>query len=225
VKQKSISWLSPAILILALALSMPAFGWEGAVVQESTGTLHQEFYGDPSPTPGYCYWEKDTDGGPLFLAANTDGYGNMGCPYPWFVNCDGDSLVYRGSWPYIEADYLRSGRYEVDLSCSVMIQAETRLAASRSVAGVLDSDVHTLTLVYEDGTSLPILAAGEGPDEAQIILQPGTYSVILQVVARQSAHNKRILDPYEGSVVLKWEDPAGVAVESTSWGAIKATFR
>jgi hypothetical protein len=214
-----------AVLVLALALPLSAMAWDGVEVQESNGELRLHFFADPSPTPGFCYWENDPVSGPHFEADNEDGYGNIDCPHPWAAHCDGDSLVYRGSWPYYDELYLRSAEYQVTLSCKVTVLEETRLSASRSVVGVLDSDIHTLTLVYRDGTSLPILAAGEGPDEVQIILKPGTYSVILQVIAQQATHNKRILDPYEGSVVLKWEDPAGVAVEPTSWGAIKAIFR
>jgi hypothetical protein len=214
-----------ALLFATAFLTLPATAWEGAEVQDSVGELRLHFWADPSPTPGWCYWDSDPDGGPLFQASNADGSGNMGCTDPWFVHCDGDSLVYRGSWPYIEALYLRSAEYLVTLSCEVKIEAETRLVATRSVDGNLDTDEHDLTLVYKDGTILPILERNGGPDEAQIILQPGTFTIILHVTAQQTTHNKRILDPYEGSVVMKLEDASGVAVENATWGAVKATFR
>lgn len=213
------------LCLVIMTLAQPALAWNGVEVQESNGELRLHFFADPSPTPGWCYWDKDPDGGPLFQASNADGHGNNDCLDPWFVHCDGDSLVYRGSWPRIEAVYLRSVEYQVTLSCKVRVDEETRLVAIRSVDASLDRDEHDLTLVYRDGTMLPILQRTGGPDEAQIILQPETYTILLHVRAEQATHNKRILDPYEGSVVMKLEDATGVAIESQSWGAIKAIFR
>ena len=89
----------------------------------------------------------------------------------------------------------------------------------------LDRDEHDVSIVYKDGTILPILQGSGGPDEAQIILQPGTVTIMLHVTAEQAAHNKRIIDPYAGSIVVKLEDASGVAVETSTWGTIKATFR
>jgi hypothetical protein len=47
----------------------------------------------------------------------------------------------------------------------------------------------------------------------------------LTVDARQSSPSLDAVDPYEGSVVLRWDDPAVVAVEGSSWGSLKAFFR
>jgi hypothetical protein len=90
--------------LLILALATPAMG--GVEVLDSTGLVERDIYGAPSPVPGHCYWEKDENAGPDFHATEADGYGNDGCPYPWLAHCDGDSLVYHGTWPLIEGLYL-----------------------------------------------------------------------------------------------------------------------
>jgi len=214
------------LLVFALiATALPAAAWDGVDVLDSAGLLRQEVYAAPTPTPGYCYWDKDEFAGPIFNATNADGYGNAGCSYPWLVHCDADSLVYRGSWPLIDDLYVLNSTYRVELTCSVEVTAPTRLSASRAVTGNLEIDEHALTIVFPGGTEVLLLAAGSGPDEAQLDLQPGNYQVSLTVEAFQSTTSQTVIDPYEGHVLLKWEDPASVAVEALSWSSFKAKFR
>jgi hypothetical protein len=207
-----------------LAIEVPASAWDGVEVVVSTGLLRQEVFGAPSPTPGYCYWDKDPIAGPTFHATETDGYGNNECPYPWMVHCDNDSLAYRGIWPLIDAEYVLSSAYRVELTCSVNVTTATRLIASRSVVGNLDDDEHSLSVFFPDGAEVPLLAPGSGPDQEQMDLEPGTYQVVLIVDAYQGTPVGTPIDPYAGSVLLQWEDP-GVAVTTTSWSSLKAVFR
>ena len=214
--------LFPVIALLVAA--QPAAALESVEVLEADGGLNQHVWISPSPTPGYCYWELAETDGPFFHATNADGYGNMDCPDPWLVHCDSDSLVFRGAWPYIDDIYVRGSEYLADLSCSVNITANTRLSAGRTVTGNLDTDEHTLTITYPDGSILPVLPSGSGPDQAQLILQPGVYLVTLHISAYQSKSYSGNIDPYLGHVLLKWENPGSVPVEPVSWSSLKASF-
>jgi len=219
--------LRSCLLISALVLAvLPAAARAGVEMVEADGLLRREVYAAPSPTPGFCYWDKAESTDPVFHATNADGYGNIDCLDPWLVHCDSDSLVFRGEWPYMNFIYLTRTSYVVSLSCSVDITAETGLTAGRGVTGDLDIDEHTLTIDYPDGTSLPILQPGSGPDHAQLVLQPGSYRITLQVHALQSKiSGGGFISPYAGHVLLKWENPGGVAVKSVSWSSLKAAFR
>jgi hypothetical protein len=55
-------------------------------------------------------------------------------------------------------------------------------------------------------------------------LEPGNYLVSLLVDAYQGTPVGIPIDPYEGRVLLKWEDPT-VAATPTNWGSVKAVFR
>jgi hypothetical protein len=211
-------------ILLTLLLALPAPAWDGVQVVDSAGLLRQEVFGAPSPTPGFCYWDKDPTSGPDFHATETDGYGNNDCTFPWLVHCDRDSLAYRGFWPLIDHEFVLSSAYRVELTCEVEISASTRLSASRTVAGNLDDDIHTLTLEYPDGAEVILLAPGSGPDLVELDLEPGGYLVSLVVDAYQGTPVGTPIDPYEGRVLLKWEDPT-VDAAPTSWGSVKAVFR
>jgi hypothetical protein len=212
-------------LIFAMAgPSCPGFAWEGAEILESTGLLRQEAFGAPSPTPIYCYWDLEAPAGPTFHATNADGYGN-GCPDPWLVHCDTDSLVYRGSWPLIDALYAFSSAYRVTLSCSVAFSGPTRLTAVRTFTGELDREEHSLTIGFADGTTVALLAAGAGPDQAELVLAPGVYGITLTVDAYNARGAAAVIGPYEGAVSLVWEEDSVVGVESQSWSGLKVAFR
>ena len=220
------SLLKSVLLMSALtAMALPAFAWHGVEVLDSTGMLRQEVFAAPSPTPGYCYWDKDEFSSPVFHATNPDGYGNSDCTYPWLAHCDSDSLVYRGSWPLIEGLYVLSSAYRVELTCSIDITLPTRLSVSRTVAGNLDIDEHALTIVFPGGAEVQLLAPGSGPDQNQLDLEVGTYQIILTVEAYQATPSGVVIDPYEGQVLIKIEDPNQVAVEALSWSSLKAAYR
>ncbi len=220
------SLLKSVLLMSALtAMALPAAAWDGVEVLDSTGMLRQEVFAAPSPTPGYCYWDKGEFAVPIFHATNPDGYGNYDCTYPWLVHCDGDSLVYRGSWPLIEGLYILSSAYRVELTCSINIILPTRISASRTVAGNLDIDEHTLIIGFPGGAEVWLLEAGSGPDQNQLDLEPGTYQITLMVDAYQATPSTVAIDPYEGQVLVKIEDPDQVAVDALSWSSLKALFR
>ena len=105
-------------ILLTLLLVPPASAWEGVQVTHSSGLVRQEVYAAPSPTPGFCYWDKDPSTGPEFHATEADGYGNN-CTFPWMVHCDRDSLVYRGSWPFLDFEFILSSAFVVELACEV----------------------------------------------------------------------------------------------------------
>jgi len=211
-------------VIALLFATQPSTALESVEVLDADGRLWQHLWVAPSPTPGTCYWELAESGGPVFHATNADGEGTLECSDPWLVHCDSDSLVFRGVWPFIDMTYVTGSEYLVDLSCSVNITADTRLSAGRTVIGNLDTDEHMLTITYPDGSILPVLPSGPGPDQAQLILQPGSYLVTVHVSAYQHKIGEENIDPYLGHVLLKWEDPGSVAVEPVSWSSFKASF-
>lgn len=208
--------------LLILALTTPAIG--GVEVLDSTGLVERDIYAAPSPVPGHCYWEKDENAGPDFHATEADGYGNDGCPYPWLAHCDGDSLVYHGTWPLIEGLYLLGIGYRATLTCSVNLTEPTRLDADRTVSGNLGVDDHALSIMYPDGSVVDLLSPGASPDQISLDLEPGLYHVTLEVEAGQGGPVGTPIDPYDGWVRLIWEDP-GVPVSTTSWSSVKAMFR
>jgi hypothetical protein len=213
-----------ALILLALFPASSATAWDGVQVVDSSGLLRQHVFYSPSPTPAYCYWDKDPVAGPDFHATQEDGYGNYGCTYPWSVHCDRDSLAYRGSWPLIVHQHVLSSAYHVELACTVEVTAATRLVASRSIAGNLDNDDHALTIVYPDGTEVILLPPDSRIDHVELDLLPGSYEVSLLVDADRHVPVGTPIDPYEGRILLKWEDPS-VDLAPTSWGSVKAVFR
>ncbi len=214
------------MLVLALIIiAVPAAALDSVELLSGTGNVREESFGVASPTPAWCWWDHDPANGPLFQATNDDGYGNADCQEVWSVHCDSDSLVFRGSWLPVESFGFASSHYEVDLACSVNITAETRLRASRQVSGALDTDEHTLTVTFPDGTVAPVLSGGSGLDEVAFVLLPGVYQIALTV----GAHEYRGVDSgrsaYVGRVLLAWEAAGTVAVEDLSWGGLKALYR
>lgn len=219
------SFKSVLLITALVAAAAPASAWDGVEAVESSGYLTRWVTRYSSPAPGYCDWRTAEPPGAVFQAVNADGTGNNGCLDPWFVHCDQDSLVYRGVWPLIDASVIYGSHYEAVLFCSVNVVTRTLLSASRSVSGNLTTDIHQLDIEYPDGSTVPILSSGTGPDQAEMILDPGNYRVILVIDAYQTNWLGDWLDPYEGYVLLKWDDPANVPVESLSWGSVKAVFR
>lgn len=215
---------SSLLTFALLVLPLPVFSWDGVEITDSAGILRREIYADPSPVPGYCYWDKDEAGGPTFHATTVDGHGNA-CLYPWLVHCDTDSLVYRGSWPLIDGLYVSSSAYRVELSCTVDISVATRLKVRREVTGNLDTDEHLLAIVFPDETVWQFSDSDPNPFEVQMDLDVGVYQVTMTIDAVQANTTEKVIDPYEGSLVVRWEDPAGVAVEPMSWSSLKAIFR
>jgi len=163
------------LMIVLTGAALPVAAWDGVEVTDSAGLLRQEVFAAPSPSPGYCYWDKDEPADPSFHATD--------------------------------------------------VTVATLLTAGRAVIGNLDIDDHALTIVFPDGTEVLLLEPGSGPDQVQLELEPGSYQVSLTVEAFQSKTTQTVIDPYEGHVVLKWEDPDSVDVEPTSWGSLKAVFR
>ena len=212
-------------LLLALAWAMPVAALDSVEILASTGQVREESFGVGSPTPAWCWWENDPASGPLFQASNADGYGNYECLEAWSVHCDSDSLVFRGTWSLVESFFFSSAHYMVDLTCSVNITAETQLRATRTVIGNLDTDEHTLKVTYPDGTVTQVLSIGSGVDELAFVLLPGLYEIALTVGAHESRGTDSGRHAYAGEVRMVWETLGTVAVENSSWGALKSRFR
>lgn len=219
----------PLKIILALGVlvscAFPAFAWDGVELIGSSASVTRWNILHATPTPSYCNWEYSNSGWPCFSATNTDGTGNSGCPDPWFAHCDEDSLVARGAWPLVDAKWSKGSHFEAILACTVTLNVRTGLVAERSVSGNLTKDEHELTLEHPDGTKVLIFTPGSGPDEAGLILEPGTYRILLEIYAFQQDTGGDFIDPYRGHVKLSWEDPATTPVEPTSWGDLKALYR
>jgi len=208
-----------------IATALPALAWDGVESVEAGGYITRWFTYTSSPTPRYCDWRTVDPANPVLHATNADGVGNNGCVDQWLVHCSGDSLVYRGHWPQIDGSLVYTSHYESVLTCSVNITKQTRLSASRSVVGNLTSDIHAVIIEYPDGSIVPIFSADSGPDQAELILEAGLYQVLIIVDAYQSAKIWDFIDSYRGFIILIWQDPARVAIESMNWGSMKATFR
>ncbi len=214
------------LLAMTTMLCTTASAWDEPLVNTGEGSVQQHMWVVSSPTPGYCYWDSDSISDPVFHATNADGYGNMECPDAWLVHCDNDSLVFQGSWPFIDSYFVSGAEYIVDLTCSVMLNTETRMSAGRLInSGDLDTDEHSITITYPDGSVVQVLDADPGPDQAQLDLPPGEYLVTLHVSAYQHKSPGEVIDPYAGNVWLRWEDPGVVAVTPVGWNSVKAYFR
>lgn len=214
------------LIVMCVVPVAPALAWDGVQVLEAEGQVRQHLWVAPSPTPGYCYWDRAETSGPAFSATNADGYGNMDCPDPWLVHCDGDSLVFKGVWPLIDESYVTGSEYVVDLACEVSLTAAARLVAGCTVDAVeLDVNEHTLSVTGSGGATEVILDAAAGTCEAVLVFQPGTYRIVLHVRAYEHKSNDEVVAPYFGRVFLRWEDPETVTVEPISWGSFKAVYR
>ncbi len=213
------------LIFTIIVTALPASAWDGVESLEASGYITRWFTLNSSPTPRYCDWRTADPPGPIYSATNADGVGNNDCTDPWFVHCDRDSMVYRGSWPGIDARLVYSSHYEAVFACSINISQTTFLSASRSVEGNLTSDIHVVEMEYPDGSMVSLLAAGSGPDQVERMLEPGSYQIFILVDAYQSNRLGDFIDPYQGFIVLTWQDPARVAVEPMSWGSMKAIFR
>jgi len=211
-----------AIFLLPTVVS----AWTGVQVAESDGLVYQHFWVVSSPTPGFCVWEKDENSEPDFHVTNADGFSNMDCENFWMAHCDSDSLAFQGVWPFIDSYFVTSAEFIVELSCTVVISDETRLVAGRLIeAGELDTDEHNLILTYPDNSVVSIFTEESGPEQIQMVLQPGEYGVTLQIHASQSKSYGGVIDPYDGSVWLHWEDSGTVAVNPLNWESIKTYYR
>lgn len=209
-------------VLMILLLSAPA--WGAVEVLDSAGRVEREVWGAPSPTPGYCYWEKDENAGPDFHATEADGYGNDGCPYPWLAHCDGDSLVFHGTWPLIEGEFLLGAEFRATLTCSVNLTEVTSLTIDRAVSGNLDINEHGLSMVFPDETELSLPPVGPDPEHITLELEPGVYRFTISVEVEQYGPVGTPVDPYDGFVRVIWED-SGVPVTTTSWSSFKALYR
>jgi len=214
------------LIITLMIAAQPAVAWEGVEVVEAEGYINRWVSYSSSPTPGFCLWEQVT---PVlsFQATNADGdeFGDLGCDDPWFVHCDSDSMVYRAAWPANNAPTVTSSNYESTLTCRVNITATTGMFNTRSAVGNLDEDFHRLLLEHPDGTVVTIFPAGSGPDDVQLVLDPGTFLVSILVLANQSHPVGGNFDPYSSHILVEWGDPESVAVEPASWSSVKAIFR
>jgi len=211
-------------VLVGLILCVPvAHAWDGVQVLEATGFIREHIYGAPSPVPGWCYWEQEE---PVtsFHATNEDGQGNMGCSDYFLAHCDDNSMAFYGSWPLNDHIYTIGASYEAQLTCTVLLTSSSWLIANRGYTGTLGLDTRTVTLVHPSGAQEEVLGS-DGPDDLEILLTPGTYTLELQVNVSQSAPYPNPLLPFSGWVGLTWEDPEPVATEPATMGSVKALFR
>ena len=213
------------LVIALLAVAIPVIGWDGVEVTEADGFITRWVTRRQTPTPGYCDWRVVSPPVQSFTATNGDGAGNWPCDDPWFVHCDDDSLVYRGAWPAHSAATIEGTNYESVMTCTVNITVQTGMFCSRSSVGNLDEDTHGLILEHPGGELVTIFPLGPGPNEAQLVLDPGIFIVETVVFANQTLPDVGTFDPYTGNILVTWGDPNDVAVEPVSWSSIKAIFR
>lgn len=211
------------ILFLLLSTSA-ALAVEGVEINLAQGQVRHHIQADPSPVPGYCYWESEPST-TAFHVTEADGYGNMDCPHEWLAHCDSDSLVFHGTWPLMETTYVRTANYQVDLTCDVTISDYTLVKAQRIIEGNLTTSIHTLIVEYADGTEEILLDETGGLDQTQTLLLPGHYTIHLQVHAQLHLVFSGLITPYDGHVRLTFEDPGPVAVQPTAWDSLKSLYR
>jgi len=212
------------LLVVTIGLWGNAAAWEEVVVLYSGGHVYEDIYGYPSPVPQGCYWEY-LDSNPHFDATNEDGQGNTECADFWMAHCDDDSLVFVGTWPRNEDHYTLGASYDTELTCTVTLTGNSWLKASRQVQGNLTTDIHQVVVEYPDGSQVDLLGEVGEPDQAQIMLVAGTYTVRLVAYAYQYSPYPQDVDPYEGYLAAKWEDPSPVSNRVTTWGALKSCYR
>jgi hypothetical protein len=211
-------------VLVLMGLATPhAAACDGAEVLAAHGDVAHHIWAAPSPTPGYCYWTSAA-GVTAFHATEADGYGNMDCPHPWLAHADADSLAFAGSFPAINSPYVTGGDYRVDLSRTLDLARATRLTARREVTGDLATDEHTATVIWPDGTVMPLLAAAAGPDTAQVVVPAGIYEIQLHVFAYEHPVPLGDLVGYAGRVVVTWVDAGTIPAAVTTWGGAKARF-
>ena len=216
-----ISGLIPVAVIL-IVVAPAAHAADGAQVVAASGDLKNWVQSQVSPTPGFCEWTAPV-GLTSFSATSPDGNGTNGCPFPWAVHCDDDSLSYNASFPKFEADFLASVSYEAALACRVTFTRETVVVADRSASGELATDEHTVTLVYPNGAEVPLLTAGSGPNQGRAFVKPGTYEIRLLAHALEDAQGGEVLG-YKGRVAVVWRENVTVGTEPMAWGQLKATY-
>ncbi len=207
------------------AMPLTAVALDTVEILSSTASLREESFGSSSPTPAWCWWENDPLVPGEIQATQSDGYGNYGCLEQWFVHCDSDSLVFRGSWSAVESNNFSSSHYAVELTSTVRLTAITVLYACRQVEGDLEDDEHILTIAAVGGDMTPLLAAGSALDEVTRAFLPGEYEVKLRVNAREVRSADAGRDAYTGQVRLVWGDQGPVAESALSWGTLKALYR
>jgi hypothetical protein len=213
-----------ALALLSILLAGRAAAWDGITVLSITAGVDFELYVDASPTP-YCwhYWDWHVEGyhdlPTLHQTFDTD---ETPCTSTWLIHADADSLAWHGSWPAIDPDSdvwndLHDG---AELDCRVYFSAPVRLLARRAVTGALIANGHTVHVVPLVGDPLVMLEEDGGPDEAELELQPGTYDLVLHILA----HERGTHYAYDGAVHLTWEPQGGSPVQPTSWSTIKALY-
>ena len=216
----------PLILVVVLILAAcPALGGDPSVSAVS-GLVRHEITAAPSPTPGYCYWDS-SPGATAFHATAADGYGNMDCIHPWMVHAGPDSLVFDGAYPAIASEFVLGAQYRVILEASLTFEQPTRVVAVRAVSGDLSQDEHSASLQEADGTVVPLLAAGSGPDGIELVVPAGAYVLRVQVLSSANAWADGLpgLGEYHGRVALIWEAAQDVGEDESAWDAVKAMYR
>jgi len=212
-----------ATTLIALAPTASATG--SAEVTDATGSLQKMLMVDGSPVPTcWIWWYQPAGVVTQFHPVLQDNIAMPICAGDMMVRCESDTLAYAGWWPEYELSspsYFRFLSVEAELEVTLHVTSSTRVTAQRSFVGAVPYHEHTATISPEDGADIVLLPAEGGPDEAEAVLEPGDYHLVISVLVSTGSE---ALDAYDGSVTIAWVDES-TPVEARSWGAVKGLFR
>jgi len=214
-----------AALLLATGIPLTsAHGQDAVRLQHVLADVGFELFVDSSPSPVcWHYWNWEAEGPELPVLDETFAIEVEPCTSSWTIHADADSLAWRGWWAEIDPDNYIWNFIEQDarLECRVYVGEPTRLLASRSVAGVLATDVHTVEIVPPDADPIVMLAEGTGPDEAELEVEAGLYTIILTATSLE--HGTHYAQ--DARVHVTWEPLDGTATRPLAWSTVKARYR
>ena len=210
-------------LTLAVFVVFPAVALESVDIQSATAHVDYEVFVDPSPSPVcWNYWDWSVSGSVVAPFHEDYSLDEEECRSSWSLHCGTDYMSWSGAWAEVEPEHPWWNwlNFDAGLAGRVYFSEPIRLLASRSVAGQLHTDIHTVMVTPSSGEPISLLGENTGPDEAELELDEGLYVLSIYVSARE--HNSHYA--YDGSVLLTWEPRDEIPVQPTSWAALKALF-
>ncbi len=213
------------ISVIFLVGASSGLAWEAVDILDSEASISMTFRGYGSLIPATCSWYLDESIDSGFSSTNADGEGLWCSNIQWLIRCDENGMEIHSNWPDIKSHWAFYTWIQSETSCTVVVNDETRFLASRSVEANLTTDEHIITVTYPDGTITNMLWEGSSSRQAELLLEPGTYTVSLRVNAMQESTFYEAIEGYDGQLLLSWSDPGSVSLKVRSWDAVKSYYR